>query len=74
MRLIFSSSEPYGESVHALLANQLVVLGPERKTISSELSSLNSAKNKGSICSFVAFFSTMGQIASKFSARALLTY
>jgi hypothetical protein len=26
------------------------------------------------MCSFVAFFSTMGHIARRFSARALLTY
>ena len=40
----------------------------------SELSSLKRARKSGRMCSFVAAFSTRGQSANKFSARALLTY
>lgn len=40
----------------------------------SELSSLNNAKNRGNMCSFVAAFSITGQIERIFSAKALRTY
>lgn len=45
-----------------------------RFNLTSELSSLNKAKNIGKMCSFVGPFSIIGHSESKFSARALLTY
>lgn len=46
----------------------------KRFSRTSLLSSLNSAKNKGKICSLVADFSIIGQTERMFSAKALLTY
>ena len=43
-------------------------------SLTSELSSLNSAKNIGSMCSLVGPLSIMGQSDNRFSATALLTY
>lgn len=46
----------------------------KRFNLTSELSSLRSAKKRGNMCSFVAALSIIGQIANRFSAKALLTY
>ena len=43
-------------------------------SLTSEDSSLRSAKKIGRMCSLVGPFSIFGHIASKFSARACLTY
>ena len=45
-----------------------------RFSLTSELSSLSKARNIGRTCSFVAALSMIGQIARRFSERALLTY
>jgi hypothetical protein len=46
----------------------------KRLSLTSELSSRRRARKIGRICSLVAALSIIGQITSRFSAKALLTY